>query len=64
MTVQSGSRVRIPVFPQKSPNLYNINKLGENYNRKRDKTGTSIYSFDFSLSEDSGQVSIRLFEVC
>nr|DAM78281.1 MAG TPA: hypothetical protein [Caudoviricetes sp.] len=34
-------QAKVPVFPRKSPNLYNINKLGENYNRKRDKTGTS-----------------------
>ena len=33
-------QAKVPVFPRKSPNLYNINKLSENYNRNRDKTGT------------------------
>lgn len=44
-------QAKVPVFPRKSPNNKNINKLDENSDKKRDKTGTSIYSFDLSLSD-------------
>ena len=42
---------KVPVFPRKSSNDKNVNKLGVNSDKKRDKTGTSICSFDLSLSD-------------
>lgn len=44
-------RAKVPVFPQKSSNSHNNDKLDENCNQKRDKTGTSIYKYDLSLSD-------------
>lgn len=44
-------QAKVPVFPRKSSNDKNVNKLGVNSDKKRDKTGTSICSFDLSLSD-------------
>ena len=51
MTVQSGSRVRIPLFPRKPRKRLNSNNLGSFSDPKRDRIGTSLRLFDELLSD-------------
>ena len=51
MTVQSGSRVRIPLFPRKLRKQLNDNNLRSFSDPRRDRIGTSLQLFDELISD-------------
>ena len=68
MVVKNGSRVRIPVFPQKRANALIFNKLDAKSDLKRDKIGTSVagdgdvepeFFFCDSLGHDTKIAALR-----